>query len=40
MRLIRKLDNFFLGTGEGNWTDRLYFYGMYSAITIVTIIAI
>lgn len=41
MRLIRKLDNFFIGTGEGDWTDRLCFYGTYAAcITIVTIIAI
>ncbi|MEK4085112.1 hypothetical protein [Psychrobacillus sp. FSL K6-1415] len=41
MRLIRKFDNYFLGANEGNWTDRLYFYGTYAAcITIVTIIAI
>lgn len=39
MRMIRKFDNFFLGTGEGDMTDRLWFYGTYvTCITMVSII--
>lgn len=41
MKLIRKFDDYFLGTGEGDITDRLWFYGAYATcLTIVAIIVL
>ena len=38
MGIVRKLDNYFLGTDEASLTDRIWFYGTYIvAITITGI---
>ncbi len=37
MRVIRKLDNYFLGTGEASVTDRIWFYGTYLTVITITI---
>lgn len=29
MQLIKQIDDYFLGDGEGTVVDRLYFYGVY-----------
>lgn len=41
MKLIRKIDNYFFIAGEGDISDRIWFYGIYAiCIKIVLIIAI
>ncbi len=31
VQMIRQIDDYFLGNGEGTVVDRLYFYGVYCA---------
>ncbi|MGH2318106.1 hypothetical protein [Planococcus sp. 4-30] len=35
MQLIRQIDDYFLGNGEGTVVDRLYFYGVYCVSILI-----
>ncbi|WP_169835264.1 hypothetical protein [Planococcus faecalis] len=35
LQLIRQIDDYFLGNGEGTVTDRLYFYGVYCVSMLI-----
>lgn len=37
MNMIRKLDDYFLGTDEADISDRIWFYGTYAIVITITI---
>lgn len=34
MRMLRMIDDFFIGAGEGTASDRVWFYGTYAGIAL------